>query len=302
MLNAQLFSIKNKLRGDGVGDPYDRYLVGEGLYTVTVKSTDEVVYYGFGATQPGVYRIESWSKEVDTFIGDYGANDFYVPANPMYTDDNSGQDNNFSYEIELKRSLFVERDDGSLQSGARRTLGFSAKSESYPVSFPVVFMRIRDSYEEPEPVIVEVKVSETLTKFPDQSGTITPTMMDGSDVPVYNSKDRFYHLGTEDGPLIVAKISKPCEYVDFSFNTVQDEGNKYLTLERKYDYTKFIDTYAEYCNKDGVYPVTEELMLFLQRAQHTHMYFGYGGWVQDQLSYKPLEEYYWMFAAYYYAA
>lgn len=296
-----MFFIKNKLRGNGVGDPYDRYIVGEGLYTVTVNSENDIVYYGFGPSNPGVYRIESWSEDVDTLIGDYGANDFYVPNTPIKKDDNSGQNNNFSYEIELLKSLFIEHEDGSLELGARWTLGFSAKADSYPVSFPVVFMRIRDSYEQPAPQITTVKVTESLTKFEDQTGTITSLMMDGSDVAYFNSKDRFYHLGSENGPVIVAKLSKPCEYLDVSFNEVQNSGNKFLTLERKYDYTNFVAQYSENCNSDGVYPVTEELMLFLQRVQHTHNYFGYNGWVESKLSYEPIEECFWMFAAYYYA-
>lgn len=161
-------------------------------------------------------------------------------------------------------------------------------------------MKIHDSYEEPKPEVSSVKVTETLTEFANQEGELTSCMMDGTHVPVYNTEDGFYHLGTENGPLIVAKISQRCEYLDASFNKIQDAGNSMLKLHGRYDYTDFIDQYAEVCNDDGVYPVTQELMLFLQRFQSSHSYFSFGGWVISQLDYKPVEDYYWMFAAYFY--
>ena len=187
--------------------------------------------------------------------------------------------------------------------GARWTLGFSVKSApSFPATFPVVFMRIKDSFEEPLPQITSVKVTEELTQFPELDGTLTSCLMDGTVNPVYNEEDRFYHANSKDGAIIVAKISKPCEYLDKSFSTIQDAGNSSLTLNNKYDYTDFIAQYAEVCNSKGVYGVTEELMLFLHRYQSSHRYFGSTGWVSGQLDYEPVEEFYWLFACYTYEA
>lgn len=302
-----MFYTLNKSRGNGDGSAYDRHIVGEGLYNVTISEADQIVYYGFEAKTWGKYRIESWAQDVDTFIGDYNANDYYVPENPSKTDDDSGEGKNFSYVIEIKKSNFIETTDDNGEKvyvvGARWTLGFSVKDvETYPVTFPVVFMRIADSNEPPKPEVKSVKVSEILTEYPDGNGTLTSTKMDGSDVPVYNEKDRFYHLGSENGPVLVAKINKECEYLDVAFSRIQDSGNSALTLNQVYDYTDFIKYYAEVCNNDGVYGVTEELKIFLDRFQKTHSYFGYSGWVQSQLSYTPVQEYFWMFAVYYYAA
>jgi hypothetical protein len=291
----------------GKGEPYDRYIVKEGLYNVTINKADEIVYYGFEAREPGVYRIESWAEGIDTIVGDYYCSDHYVPESTSDGDDNSGKDLNFSYQITLKKSNFVTEVDENgneiLIPGGRWTFGFSVRDVTeYPVTFPVVFMKVDSTKEEPLPEIKPVKVTETLTDYPAGTGTLTSCVMDGSDVAVYNENDKFYHLGTVNGPVIVAKISRPCEYLDTSFSAIQNAGNSALLLNSVNDYSDFISKYAEVCNEDGVYGVTEELRTFLDRFQKTHRYFGLGGWVQDQLSYTPVESCYWMFAAYYYAA
>ena len=292
--------------GNGKGEPYDRYIVGEGLYNVTIKEENEIVFYGLEVNRPGFYRIESWAEDIDTYLGDYYANDFYVPETTTDGDDNSGENLNFSYVVEFKKSNFIiEYDDLGNEIytlGSRWTFGFSVKDVSeFPCTFPVVFYRISDSKEEPKPQIKTVKVSEELNKYADQTGTLTSCKMDGSDVAVYNESDRFYHLGNENGPVIVTKISLPCEYIDVSFAAIENSGNSALTLLYTYNYSDFIASYAENTNSHGVYPVTEELRLFLDRFQETHNYFGSSGWVEGQLSYKPVKNYYWMFAAYYYA-
>lgn len=305
--SQSFFSHFKTLPGNGSGDPYDRYIVGEGLYNVTLKNDSTIIYYGLDVDEPGVYRIQSWAEEgIDTFVGDYGANDNYVPTSPIKKDDNSGEGDNFSIDVEIKKSNFTTYEiDGVTYTelGSRWTLGFSVKSApSFPVTFPVVFMRVKDSYEEPLPQITSVKVTEDLKQFPDLDGSLKSCMMDGTINPVFNEEDRFYHANSKDGAIIVAKISKPCEYIDKSFSTIQDAGNSSLTLNNKYDYTDFIAQYAEVCNSDGVYGVTEELMLFLHRYQSTHRYFGAGGWVSGQIDYTASEEFYWLFACYTYEA
>lgn len=302
-----LFTLQDIDPNNGDGTPYNRHIVGEGLYNVTVNSAEEIVYYGFEAKEPGVYRVESWAEGIDTKVGDYYASDFFVPETTTDGDDDSGKDKNFSYKITLKKSNFVSETDEHgnevLYVGARWTLGFSVKDVTeFPCTFPVVFMRIADSKEEPRPEVKTVKVTETLTNYPAGEGTLTSLKMDGSDVAVYNENDKFYHLGSLNGPVIVAKISKKCEFVDSAFSTIQNAGNSALLLNYVNDYTDFIAKYAEVCNEDGVYGVTEELRTFLDRFQKTHKYFGNGGWVQNQLDYTADESCYWMFAAYYYAA
>jgi hypothetical protein len=289
----------------GSGDPYDRYIVGEGLYTVTINSAAQVVYYGFGPKQPGKYRIESWADGIDTKLGDYFANDFYVPETTSVGDDDSGEDLNFSYEIEIKKSNFVvEQDENGneiLRLGSHWTFGFSVKNvDSFPVSFPVVFMQIGESKEAAKPAYTTMKVTEELSQFPDGTTDLVSLRMDGSVETFYNEDDGFYHINSVDGPIVVAKLTLSCEYLDTPIANLQDAGNSALILENKYDYTDFIAKYADYCNNNGVYGVTYELQLFFQRFQKTHTYFGSNGWVQGQLDYEASPDSYWMFASYYY--
>ena len=294
------------MRGTGSGEKYDRYSVGMGVYNVTINNEGHEVFYGLDAPKAGKYRIESWADGIDTVLHDYYANDYFVPDASYEGDDDSGEDLNFSYEVTFKKSMFIETTDENGNTvtalGARWTFGFSVKNvESYPVTFPVAFFYVAESYEAPRPSVSKVKVSETLTQFPDGTVTLTSVKMDGSVTVVYNDEDRFYHVGSKDGAILTAKLTKPCEYLDTAISKIQDAGNSALLLEYSYDYTDFIARYAEVCNTDGVYGVTEELKLFFDRFQKTHSYFTSGGWVADQLDYKANKDCYWMFASYYYA-
>lgn len=61
--------------------------------------------------------------------------------------------------------------------------------------------------------------------------------------------------------------------------------------------------YADYCNSDGCYPVTEELQIFLQKLSTSQLYFRDGnGWVEENpiIKVDSDEESQWLFACGYY--
>ena len=88
----------------------------------------------------------------------------------------------------------------------------------------------------------------------------------------YNEATGFWHVYNNDtnefGPVLCAKITKPCAYYEESLNLIESHGNKNLTVSKGTEnYKVFIEqTYAAVCNSDGVCYVTNELKEFLQKT------------------------------------
>lgn len=88
---------------------------------------------------------------------------------------------------------------------------------------------------------------------------------------VYNEKDGFYHLDSEDGPLVYAYLTKNPRYVD-CFKTILESGTvrcyfydddgKFI---KKVAYGQCLKEYFEYVDaEEGVYPLTKDLKHIIQ--------------------------------------
>jgi hypothetical protein len=101
----------------------------------------------------------------------------------------------------------------------------------------------------------------------------------GSYELVLNEADGFYHLDSVDGPLVLARLAEPNQYLD-SFKTILDNTaiRRYFfendgTFIRKEEYSNCVLEYLQYVDEDaGVYPLTEDLMYIIR--QHGE----YAGW------------------------
>lgn len=148
-----------------------------------------------------------------------------------------------------------------------------------------------------------------------------------------------YHLyneasGKYDGPMLYAKITKRHRFfalqdgADINFANVESiSGTAVLAVEDGTEWYKLfieggsglgdvvgLESYTHYSglanfidNKDGVYPVTEEVKIFLQKFAISQRYFNDGmGWAEttaeDELGYRiyASEESQWLFACCYY--
>ena len=96
---------------------------------------------------------------------------------------------------------------------------------------------------------------------------------------VFNESDGFYHIGTEDGPLVLMYLTAASKYLDDLVTVASvssichyfyDEGGKFIKRET---YNECILKYGEYADEAaGVYPLTKDLMYVIQ--QHGAYY----GW------------------------
>lgn len=309
---VQLNNLSTPTSGTGASE-YDFFSIGEGVYNTTIETADTYVYYGFKATRPGKYSIESWADGVDTYIKDFGGNSSYIDSNIVHGEDNdSGYASNFKYEFNIGIDQFVttgetdadgnpiyEKDaDGNFVCGATYIFGISATGfkRAKTFSFAVTWL---DDYIVEKIVAEEVLVTETLTQFPnnDSEYLVYKEMpLNGTIDVFFNETDRFYHAKRVNGPILLAKITQPCSYIDLSFKNIQDPGNSALTLDNgTHDYTNFINQYAEVCNEDGVYGVTEELKVFLES-----FYISAEKWISEHATQVIDEDYAWLFACGFY--
>lgn len=96
---------------------------------------------------------------------------------------------------------------------------------------------------------------------------------------VFNKNDGFYHLNSENGPLVLVRLAEDCDYIA-CFQTMLDRSGvtKYFFDEndefvKKESYSECLLEYIEYVDEaEGVYPLTEDLKYIIQQRG------GYVGW------------------------
>ena len=122
----------------------------------------------------------------------------------------------------------------------------------------------------------------------------------------YNEATGFWHVydnqKEEYGPVLCAKITKPCAYYEESLNLIESHGNKNLTVSKGTEnYKVFIEqSYAAVCNSDGVCFVTNELKEFLQKFSISQRLFFDGNGFVESTGVYAAEEDQWLFACGYY--
>ena len=311
----QLYEFKSFEEVEENGPYNTNQLKEEGAYKINIKSAKHMPYYSFLPSRPGVFVIESYTDDLGPIFIDYGSNPQYVEA--YHAQANSGgTGKNFKYEWEVSSTQIQKDESGKYipYSGVTFIFAFMLKGQtSYPTTFDIV-IRWDRKVEEITTSTTMVQPKETLTQFSAPAGrSLYKCALNGTVDAIYNETDGFYHLGSVNGPVIVAKLTKVIDEYDFSdaiSEFVNEAGNGAYTfvvdeteteIIRK-DYTDFVAKYAEVCNEDGVYPVTQELKEFLFLLAYKGGYFMTGGFIDQLLDFQVLQANYWLFACYYYDA
>lgn len=108
----------------------------------------------------------------------------------------------------------------------------------FPVSFKVKIEKTADLVN----TTAVKRVTETLTKFEEQEGTLTEVPVDGTAVLVYNDTDKFYHLGTADGPVVVVMLTGSLGERSFAYDEEAtlayiDKADRFGMYKLVYDVT-----------------------------------------------------------------
>ncbi len=257
---------------DGMNNKYDAPLLGEGATHVEIPRA-EMSYYLFVPSRGGKYKVSVISdKSVD--IGYYGNPHVVQNMKLLETIDNYFQINIYN------SSVTEDPSSGSIVIGLA--------SEEAKDAIIIV-----ERYDDPDKVLQDTVLEPTELKeaFPRTDylnhKLVDVSFTDPSVKIIYNESDGYYHYGTSNGPIVYARITSArkgvlagsffsiCEKTRMYKNFFDENG----VLVKKEVYNKLINDYAEYCDSNGVYPLTKELEYAIKSngEQMKWWVFGEGG-------------------------
>ncbi len=242
-------------------DELEAYSLKQGCTYVDLKEGRN--FFLFTPTKEGNYEF-SIPEGKNVTIGYYGA--------PHFIQENSAaevKDNKFS--VNVKSSMIGTGDAGTTIF----VIGVDADKKTKNCVLGV--NRLGDSIKtiEDEPWTVYQKTVElqdytlpanlTIKEFDLTAKTDTYKF-------VLNDNDGYYHLNDANGPIVLVRLAKDCEYIA-CFKTMLDRTgiNKYFFDEnekfiKKESYSECLLEYIEYVDEDnGVYPLTEDLKYIIQQ-------------------------------------
>ena len=244
---------------------YDEIVTGKVELDTTVITTlfvltpDKVGKYTI--TAPTGVKVENWN----------------VPSNPMNRTENATN----TGEIECTAV------------GQTFLVGITAAETVTEIDVNVKFTAVEQK-EEVEWTIFAV--TSTLEKFETVLSGLEYVDVEDSVVDkAVLGKDGFYHLNSVNGPILYADLNEEM----MSLFAAADLGKlvEYVTEDgeviAKISYNEAVLAYFEVANKDGLYPLTTDLVTIFKNAG------AYAGWYGEDGFLGFTEEDAWMFACYY---
>lgn len=309
----------------GKGIAYKEYeLKTTGYYRATFTNAEQAkngLLFLYAPVREGKYSIESivdiTANEINPIANVYfGSRQFFKEDSFTVLDTggvSASYTKNFKYDVQLRKD---EIGQGIGQGNVFRYLiRFNSRisNVSYPfnIDFYVSYQGKADENKD-DSVTVSVKEDFDARKeqIPDWNQTgkkwryaDTNKYLLGSAYK-FNEEDGLWHVwdGENFGEVLWAKINKDSILIQTDSGSGFMDGlvsTKYLN---GYNYDLFVAAYADNTNKDGCYPVTEEIRLFLQNYAVAQRYFMDGrGWAEAH-GYKSSEEDQWLFNCGYYRA
>lgn len=306
-------------------------------FRTTIKRKDQVIFFSFAPEKFGSYTIESvmdtTANEVNPKLDVYISHAQYAQFD--HTQDGGGASStytkNFKHETNFAQDEVTANGGGVFKFGVK----VDTRNAEYPCEVDFI-LTYNGEYIEERPVADIVLPPDNLTPTQDFSGfrfvyayADNGNLLDASHWRLNPATGyyQYYDEGTgEFGRVLFAKISAACEVLDAPFTEVEYAGNKNLTFGGK-NYKLFIEGYEgiashegefpgishqyrdyegvkgiqQYCNSDGVYPVTQEIKDFLfGYSVNQRMFFDGNGWAEGH-GLNSLEEDQWLFACGYYS-
>ena len=338
-IEIELLEIIKPTKGSGSkSNMYE--IVNMGTYRVNITSATNEVWFYYYPNRSGWYSITSWvdttKNTVNPRVTTYNGNifsGFFVKDKTIDKGGSAGTyTKNFRFEVKYNWDEI-----GNTQIF---TVGAESSDKKYPVTVDFTLKYegeyIRNDYG--DPVFAD---STLFYKGSKPSGTFNyiykdnNNILDGKRVKL-NPADNYYHIYDEKayasangfGPLLFAKLAKDTEIVetrevmsgkliDMGFNwnhlnggmiscVVDGNDYAYMISGGKDDSEVYHSGYADYCNSDGVHPVTEEIKNFLLGYASREWYFDDGeGWAENielngKVALRSSEDDQWLFACGYY--
>lgn len=248
-----------------------------GTYVQLVEGRN---YFTFTPTLAGTYEISTTAP--DAVIGYYGSRHYVQRENIAERKDNV-------ITVSIQPSMIGSGDTGTTVL----VIGVDADADTNDCILTVERVGDPEFSISEQPWQVYAPTAELSPyKLPEGAVIEEFDITSRDDISlVLNETDGFYHLGTADGPLVLAKLGVDSAYID-SIQTILDTSgiNKYFFKEngdfdKKEEYSDCLLQYiANMDAESGYYPLTEDLMyIFMQRGDYvgwwdidSHGYLFYG--------------------------
>ena len=248
------------------GEEFENLSVGKAYYVspggayVTIQS-DVVNYFMFEPTVAGQYKVTTSDPEAK--VSYWGGNKFFIQDNT----DNVGLKDN-AYILNVKESNI----------GVTHILGITGTNDCI-----LEIIRIGDPVlgEEDMPY-TEYKGTTPVTPFTYTGTGTEKSYIDilGKDTKVnlvFNSADGYYHLDSNNGPVVYMDLTASAPYIPLhgivGLGGVGGENVAHFVYDdngvliRKEQFNTLLQTYAANADeKLGVYPLTEDLIYMIQKG------------------------------------
>lgn len=268
-----------------VDGEFDAYNVNTGC-TYVELSKEGRNYYLFTPTEAGTYEF-SIADKASVEIGYYGA-PFFVQSN------NVADVNDNKFILSINEGMLGSGDGGS----AVIVIGIDVKDDKTN-SCILAVNRTGDPERtiEDEPW-TDYKTTSKLSKYELPAGATVEdfdlTASADTYKLVFNTKDGFYHLNSEDGELVVVYLTEDPGYTSCFKSIIDNQRScKYFfdkdgNLEKKESYNDCLAEYIENADeKTGFYPLTDDLMYIIK--QHGD---NAGWWDKDSPGYVFIDNNY----------
>ncbi len=246
-----------------------------GVYCIDIEDADDQVFFQFEPAEGGTYAVTSWMDAVANTVNPTAR---YYGANPSYKElqaivDDGGESNTYTKNFKLEVQIADEQIGANMQPAFTFGVSASAKDSKYPIRIYFAITldgefkldHTESTLMIPQEELVHQKDYDPTkyefvgAEFSMTSNGNTANVFDSDNYRMWSKNeggDNYYHLydevkyaSTEGyGPILYAKISSPCRFIEDPFTSIEYRGNKALTLaDGTENYKLFIEGF-EYLN------------------------------------------------------
>lgn len=272
----------NRLTGNGTGIYDCVHFSKTGVYSATIKTPEDAIFFQYAPDRSGTYTIESWADttadNINPYIEVYGGHSQYKYF--IRTVDDGGTMG--SYTINFVHNVQIA--DENISSGGQAVYTFAIKADSknnkYPITITFAVKRDGDfelgglhtggglvvpEFDFTNYWKIDHEHDGKTLQYPEYQYNTNTYVFDENRFKVWKTDDGgdgFYHLYDKTkyaetdgyGPILYANITSACRFIDKAFTDIEYNGrdsngagetvNANLRLQGK-NYKHFIEGYSQ---------------------------------------------------------
>lgn len=313
-----------RLKAPSVEDTFYYRINSIGAYRVKLENEADKIFFQFMPSVNGKYTVTSMvdvtANEVNPLLDLHFGNPQYINPEVAKKQDDGGSENSYTKNFKMEYTISPDEVGNVMWFRLYSTCRNDGEN-AYPLYVDFILDRDGDfasRYDAAEEILPTEKFGEVSGDILNPAGTfvfcakrpgVVNRKLDQRMVKLYDDGYYYYYDSLTDTRLerVYAQLRRRTEVTDESFYSGPHMRLYYLVgadgVAKNYEeFIRGANGYGAHCNADGVYPVTEELKVFLQTFSVTQRYFNDGnGWAEIEAKYNSDEDSQWMFACGYYA-